>query len=186
MKKLLPFLILLLLTSCGTKKFYTLGENLKIKNEIQYSETIEVVQVSVPRYLQEYKIVKQVTPRQVELIKKAQWLVPMEERLTEILIDYLQQSLNNPNVHLYPWDADNEPKKRVSVEVKKFIASSKEVMLIANYKVMDFTNNTKQQKSFRSSIKTDGSMEGMMSSMEKVYLELLSEIKVTLLNNKGV
>ena len=185
MKKLLPILLLLLLlTGCGAKKFYTLGDNLNVKSTTSYSETIDVVKVTVPKYLKEHKIVRQITPYQIELIDKAQWLIPMEKKLTEVLIDYLQQALNTPNVHLYPWDSDNKSQKRVSVEVKKFIASSNEVMLIANYKVINLTNNTKQQKRFETSVKSNSSMEGMMYAMEKAYLKLLSEIKTTLINNK--
>ena len=183
MTKLLPFLILLLLTGCGSKKFYTLGDNLNITSSTTYSESIDVVKVTVPKYLKEHKIVRQVTPYQIELIEKAQWLVPMEKKLTDILIEYLQQSLNNPNVHLYPWESNNKASKRVSIEIKKFIASDKEVMLKANYKIVDLTNNKSNVKNFKTTIPTSNDIQSMLKSMEKAYIKLIENIKTSLINN---
>jgi uncharacterized lipoprotein YmbA len=176
--------MLLLLTGCGAKKFYTLGNNLNINETTTYSKSIDVVKVTVPKYLKEHKIVRQITPYQIELIDKAQWLIPMEKKLTEILIEYLQQSMNNPNVHLYPWDSDNKTHIRVSIEIKKFIASDNLVMLKANYKIMNLKNNTSHITRFETNVKSNSSIEAMMNSMEKAYLKLLAEIKTTLINNK--
>ena len=183
MNRLLPFLILLLLTGCGSKKFYTLGDNLNITSQTTYSESIDVVKVIVPKYLKEHKIVRQITPYQIELVGKAQWLVPMEKKLTEVLIDYLQQSLNNPNVHLYPWESDNKSTKRISIEIKKFIASDKEVMLKANYKIVDLKSNSSKVKLFKTTVPTSSDIQNMMESMEKAYLELIENIKTTLIKN---
>ena len=184
MNKLLLILSLLLFTGCGAKKFYTLGDDLKINANTTFTEPIDVLKVSVPKYLKEHKIVRQVTPYQIELINKAQWLVPMEKKLTEMLIDYLQQSMNNPNVYLYPWDSDKRASKRISIEIKKFIASDKEVMLKANYKIVNLNNNQSQIKIFETSVATKNDIESMMQSMEKAYLTLLADIKKTLINNK--
>ena len=184
MKKLSAILFLLLLTACGSKKFYTLGDNLNIGSTTTYEQTIDVVKVTVPKYLKEHKIVRQVTPYQIELIDKAQWLVPMEKKLTEILIEYLQQSLNNPNVHLYPWDSDNRTEKRISIEIKKFIASDNQVMLKANYKIMNLKSNTSKIRLFKTTVATTKTIESMMQGMEKAYLELIENIKTSLINNK--
>jgi len=183
MNRLLPFLILLLLTGCGSKKFYTLGENLTINSPTTYSEPIDVVKVVVPKYLQEHKLVRQVTPYQIEFIEKAQWLVPMEKKLTDILIDYLQQSLHNPNVHLYPWESNNKARKRVSIEIKKFIASDKEVILKANYKIINLQNNSTQRKNFKTTVATTDDVQSMLKSMEKAYIKLMKNIKTSLIDN---
>jgi uncharacterized lipoprotein YmbA len=177
MKALLILLFLLLTTGCGTKSYYTLGDNLSINSTDTYNENIGVVKVSVPKYLEEFKLVRQTSPYNVEIIDNANWLNPMQKRLTDMLIDYLQQSLNNPNVHLYPWDSTNKDKKRVSVRIKKFIAYNDDVILKADYKIHDLESNTIKSERFESSVKTDGSLEGMMSSMEKAYLELARNIK---------
>jgi uncharacterized lipoprotein YmbA len=183
MKRVLPFLILLLLAGCGSKKFYTLGDNLNVTSPTTYHESIDVVKVIVPKYLTEDKIVRQVTPYQIEFIEKAQWLVPMEKKLTDVLIDYLQQSLNNPDVHLYPWESDNKATKRVSIEIKKFIASDKEVTLKANYKIVDLTHHKNKTKLFKTTIPTNNDIHEMLKSMEKAYLELIKNIKTSLIEN---
>lgn len=186
MKQLLTFLLILLLTGCGTKKFYTLGDNLPIQNTHPFSQSIDVVKVKVPNYLKEQKIVRQITPYEIELIDKADWLIPMEKRLTEMLIDYLQQSMNNPNIHLYPWESDNKATLRVSVDIKKFIASNKEVTLKANYKIVNLTTKATQLKKFETKVPNDVTMKSMMKAMERAYFELMQEVEQTILNNKGV
>ena len=92
--------------------------------------------------------------------------------------------MNNPNVYLYPWDSDKRASKRISIEIKKFIASDKEVMLKANYKIVNLNNNQSQIKIFETSVATKNDIESMMQSMEKAYLTLLADIKKTLINNK--
>ena len=183
MKRLLPLMLLLLFTGCGSKKFYTLGENLNITSATTYTETIDVVKVVVPKYLTENKIVRQVTPYQIEFIDKAEWLVPMEKELTDMLIDYLQQSLHNPNVHLYPWESDKKASKRVSIEIKQFIASEKEVILKANYKIVNLPNNKSNLKNFKTTVPTTNDIQSMLKSMQKSYQELIEKIKTSIIND---
>jgi len=177
MKVLLTLLFLLLTTGCATKSYYTLGDNLAVDSTDNYKENIAVVKVTVPKYLEEFKLVRQTSPYNVEIIDNANWLNPMQKRLTDMLIDYLQQSMNNPNVHLYPWESSKKDKKRVSVRIKKFIAYNDNVILKADYKIHDLESNTINSERFETSVKTDGSLEGMMASMEKAYLELARNIK---------
>ena len=178
MKVLFTLLFLLLATGCSTtKSYYTLGDNLAVDSTDNYKENIAVVKVTVPKYLEEFKLVRQTSPYNVEIIDKANWLTPMQKRLTDVLIDYLQQSMNNPNVHLYPWDSSNKDKKRVSVRIKKFIAYNNNVILKADYKIHDLETNTIKSELFKTSVKTDGTLDGMMASMEKAYLELATNIK---------
>jgi len=186
MRSLLPILTLLLLTGCGSKKFYTLGENLTITSPTTYHEAIDVVKVEVPNYLTEPKIVRQVTPYQIEFIEDAEWLIPMEKKLTDVLIEYLQQSLNNPNVHLYPWESNQKAAKRVSVEIKNFIASDKEVTLKANYKIVDLRNNRHKIEHFKTTLPTTNNTQDMLKSMEKAYFELIKKIKTSLIENNWV
>ncbi len=184
MKQLLLILFLLLFTACGTKKFYTLGNNMHIKTKENFNKSIDVLKVKVPKYLHEHKIVRQVSPYQIEFIDKANWLIPMEKKLTQMLIEYLQQSMNNPNIHLYPWDSNNNTNIRISIDIQKFIASKDSVALKANYKVMYLKSKTSKMKSFEIQLPTNASIENMMSVMEEVYTLLIEQIKTTILNNK--
>jgi uncharacterized lipoprotein YmbA len=177
MKKLLPILALFLLTACESKKYYTLGNTLNITPTVNYTKEIDVVKINVPKYLRDHTLVRQVTPYQVEIIDKAQWLTPMQKRLTNVLIDYLQKSMNNPNVHLYPWNSGQKTAKRVTVTIKRFIAYKTEVVLEANYKIQDFEKKTTETKLFKSSVETNENIDNMMASMEKAYFELAEKIK---------
>lgn len=184
MPKLLLLLLILLFTACGSKKFYTLGEQLNIESKTTHTEQIDVVKVIVPKYLKEHKVVRQVTPYQIELVDKAHWLIPMEKKLTQMLIDYLQQSMKNPNIQLYPWAGDNKTSKRIALDIKRFIASNKKVSLRANYTITKLGTNSSKTSYFETEVKTKENIESMMQAMEEAYLELLEEISSTIINNK--
>ncbi len=181
MKRVLPLLFLLLFIGCSSKKYYTLGNNLEISKNITYTRPIDVVTVNVPKYLQDQVLVRQITPYQVELLKKAQWLTPMKKRLTNILINYLQKSLNNPNVHLYPWNANRKADKRVEVTIKRFIAYKDKVYLEADYKIYNYHTKNSINKLFSTKVPTSIEIDTMMESMEKAYLQLLEEIKTAII-----
>jgi len=181
MKSILLLLFILLLTGCSSKKYYTLGNNLEIAQKLTYTRPIDVVTVNVPKYLQDQVLVRQTTPYQVELLDKAQWLTPMKKRLTNILINYLQKSLNNPNVHLYPWNANKKADKRVAVTIKRFIAYKDNVYLDANYKIYNYHTKSSIDKLFSTKIPTNIEIDSMMESMERAYLQLLEEIKTELI-----
>ncbi len=171
------FTLLLLMGGCTPKRYYTLGNNLDITQKITYRKPIDVVTVNVPKYLQDLILVRQITPYQVELLDKARWLTPMKKRLTNVLINYLQKSLNNPNVHLYPWNANRKADKRVEVTIKRFIAYKDKVYLDADYKIYDYNTKKSITKLFSTKVETDKKIDSMMESMEKAYQQLLEEIK---------
>ena len=177
MKILLVLLFLLLLTGCSSKRYYTLGNNLDITKNITYTKPIDVVTVDVPKYLQDQVLVRQTTPYQVEILKKAQWLTPMKKRLTNVLINYLKKSLNSPNVHLYPWNSNQKADKRVEVTIKRFIAYKDKVYLDADYKIYNYNTKKSLNKLFSTKVETSVGIDSMMESMEKAYLQLLEEIK---------
>ena len=184
MFKLLPLLslsLLLLLSGCGSKKYYTLGNTINVQSTTTYTKEIDVVRVNVPKYLRDHTLVRQVSPYQVEIIDKAQWLTPMQKHLTNVLIDYLQKSMNNPNIHLYPWNAGKNTAKRVSVTIKRFIAYNNEVILEANYKIENLEKKISTTKLFHTTVESNHNIDNMMASMEKAYFELAEKIKMEVL-----
>lgn len=174
---LILLLLMVILQGCSSKRYYTLGDTSEINATQTYSKSITVEKVDVPKYLKDNTLVKQVTPYQVILIEEANWLTPMQKRLTNVLISYLQKSLNNPNVYLYPWAMEKDTQKRVSLQIKRFIAYQDHVILEANYKIYDFKSKNHTTKLFNTKVKTLESTESMMESMEKAYFQLMEEIK---------
>jgi len=173
----IPLFFILMLQGCSEKHYYTFGDTSHINTTQIYTKNITVEKVEVPKYLQDNTLVKQITPYEVMLIKKANWLTPMQKHLTNVLISYLQKSFNNPNVYLYPWEIDKNSYKRVSLKIKRFIAYQDHVILEANYKIYDFNKKSYTTKLFSTKVKTLTSTESMMESMEKAYFQLMEEIK---------
>jgi len=176
-KLFLSLLFTLLMIGCSSKEYYTFGDTSNIYVEQTYKEIISVEKVEIPKYLKDNAIVRQISPYQVIRLKNANWLTPMQKRLTNVLINYLQQSLNNPNIYLYPWESKKKTTKRVSLKIKRFIAYNKEVILEASYQIRSLKNRTHQTKLFTTKVPTVEETEGMMESMEKAYFKLMKQIK---------
>jgi len=177
----ITLLLILLLQGCSTKSYYTIGDTSHIKSPHTYSKNIAVDKVEIPKYLKDSVIVKQVSPYQIMLIENANWLTPMQRRLTNVLINYLQKSLNNPNVYLYPWESKKESNKKISLKIKRFIAYKSEVILEANYTIYDFSSKRYSTKLFSTHVETTENTDAIMASMEKAYFELMEAIKLELL-----
>ena len=178
MKKLfLGLFLILLINGCSSKEYYTFGDTSYVHVDATYKEILAIEKVEVPKYLKDNAIVKQISPYQVIRLKNANWLTPMQKRLTNVLINYLQQSLNNPNIYLYPWESKKKTSKKVSLKIKRFIAYNKTVILEASYQITDLKNKTSKTKLFTTKIATKEGTEAMMESMEKAYFKLIKNIK---------
>ncbi len=110
-------------------------------------------------------------------MKDANWLMPMQKHLTNVLISYLQKSLNNPNIYLYPWESTKETDKKISLKIKRFIAYNNEVILDASYQISDLKSKTNTTKLFSTKVETSHDIESVMEAMEKAYFELSDNIK---------
>ncbi len=178
MKKIfLTLTFILLITGCSSKRYYTLGDTSDIQAEENCTKIIAIEKVGIPKYLKDSTIVKQISPYQVELIKDANWLMPMQKHLTNVLISYLQKSLNNPNIYLYPWESTKETDKKISLKIKRFIAYNNEVILDASYQITNLKSKTNTTKLFSTKIETSDDIESVMKAMEKAYFELSNNIK---------
>lgn len=178
MKQLtIGLLIAISLLGCSSKQYYTLGNTSNMHSEEIYTKIIAVEKVGIPKYLKDNAIVKQISPYQVELMQDANWLIPMQKHLTNVLISYLQKSLNNPNVYLFPWESDKKTEKKVSVKIKRFIAYNNSVILDASYQITNLKSKTNTTKLFNTSVQANDDIESMMESMEKAYFELTENIK---------
>ena len=171
-------LLLLLFAGCSTKEYYTFGDNVQtISSSHTCTKIIAIEKVKVPKYLTDTSIVHQLTPYRVIRLKNANWLTPMKKRLTNVLIDYLQKSLNNPNIYLYPWESKKKTDIKISVKIKRFIAYKDEVILEASYQIKNLKTQENQTKLFHTSIPSSHLTEDIMESMEKAYFKLIKEIE---------
>jgi len=174
----IPILFLLLFAGCSKKEYYTFGDNINgISSAYTSTKIIAIEKVKVPKYLTDTSIVYQVSPYRVVRLKKANWLTPMKKRLTNVLIDYLQKSLNNPNIYLYPWESKKKTDIKVSVRIKRFIAYQDKVILEARYQIKNVKTQENQTKLFNTSIPSSHDTEEIMKSMEKAYFKLIETIK---------
>lgn len=180
MKTLLKVTLLLLFSflsmACSSKKYYTLGDTSRVKVQRAYPANIGIKKVEIPRYLKDNSLVKQVTPYEVEIIENAHWLAPMQKHLTNVLISYLQNSLNNPNISLYPWESSKNIEKRISLKIKRFIAYKNQVFLEGSYQIDNLQTKNSTTKLFSKNISTQKNTEAIMKSMENLYFQLASEI----------
>jgi len=182
MKKLLLIPLLLIFTACSSKEYYTFGDTSEINQIESCHQTIAIEKVKVPKYLKDNAIVKQVSPYKVIRIKDANWLTPMQKRLTNVLINYLQKSLNNPNIYLYPWESQKkDTDKKISVKIQRFITYNNQVILDATYQIKNLKTRDKKTKLFSTTVVTSDNIESMMEAMEKAYFRLSKEIKTNII-----
>jgi len=174
----IAFILLLsiYINGCSSKKYYTLGDTSNITSKYNYKKAIGIEKIEIPKYLKDNSLVKQITPYQVERIKDANWLIPMQKHLTNVLISYLQKSLNNPDINLYPWESHKKITKKVSLKINRFIAYKNTVILEGSYQINNLETKTSDTELFSKKVVTGESTESMMKAMEKVYFLLASEL----------
>jgi len=169
---------ILLLGGCSAKEFYTLGDISKVKRGVvQKREFIGVEQVKVPAYLMDTPIYIKRSDYHVKKIDGANWVNSMDERLTSVLIAYLQKYMDNPNIYLYPWSGVRHIDKKLSLTINDFIASNGEVHLSARYRILDKKSNKIDSHFFEIKEPIYGKrVEDMVRSMEKAYFALIQDI----------
>ena len=164
------------LGGCSSTKYYTLGDTSDITTQQNYGKAIGIEKIEIPKYLKDNSLVKQITPYQVERIDNANWLIPMQKHLTNVLISYLQKSLNNPDVNIYPWESHKSISKKVSLKIKRFIAYNNTVTLEGSYQITNVDNKSTETKLFSKKVLTGKNTEEIMKAMEKAYFLLASEL----------
>jgi len=113
----------------------------------------------------------------VKKLENANWVNSMDERLTSVLIAYLQKYMDNPNIYLYPWSGVRHIDKKLTLIINDFIASNGEVHLSARYRILD--KKTKNIDSYFFEINEPfygKRVEDMIMAMEKAYFKLIQDI----------
>ena len=169
----------LFLTACGSKQLYTLGDTSHIAPSSKTTkEAIAVEKIELPIYFMDSPIYKKNTPYHLVKVDNANWIHSMDTHLTNVLIIYLQKSLNTATIYPYPWSSVDKIDKKISLTISTFIAHKNIVSLDANFAIYD--KNKKKSSNYLFSTKTeikDSSVESMIEAMDKAYFRLLEKIK---------
>jgi len=174
----LLLLYLFFTIGCSSKEYYTFGDNIAaISSSHKSTKIISIEKVKIPKYLTDSSVVYQLTPYRVIRLKEANWLTPMKKRLTNILINYLQKSMNNPNIYLYPWENKQKSDLLISLKIKRFISYQGEVILEAQYRIKNFKTGKTITKLFETKEPSSHLAEDIMKSMERAYFKLIEEIE---------
>ncbi|HIM94865.1 MAG TPA: hypothetical protein EYM49_07535 [Campylobacterales bacterium] len=178
-KILITFSTLLLLTACSSKQLYTLGDTSNISPSDKTTlESIAVEKIELPIYFMDSPIYKKNTPYHLVKVDNANWIHSMDKHLTNVLIVYLQKSLNSASIYPYPWSSVDKIDKKISLTIGNFIAYKKSVNLDANFQI--YNKNSKKSSNYLFSTKIDikdNSVESMIEAMDRAYFELLDKIK---------
>lgn len=176
---LLSLGVSLLLTACGSKQLYTLGDTSNIlPSDKTTQEIIAVEKIELPIYFMDSPIYKKNTPYHLVKVDNANWIHSMDTHLTNVLITYLQKSLNTPTIYPYPWSSVDRVDKKISLTISNFIAQKKSVNLEASFQI--YNKNSKKSSNYLFTTKTDiknNSVESMIEAMDRAYFELLEKIK---------
>jgi len=179
MKKIfLAVAITILFGACSSKQLYTLGDTSSvIQSGKANQEFLAVEKIELPIYLMNSPIYRKDSKYHLEKIDKANWINSMDEHLTNVLISYLQKSMNNPNIYTYPWSHIKKIDKKISVTISSFISYKNIVTLEANYQIMDKRKDKTSNYFFNTQESFHGkSVEYMIEAMEKAYFRLAKEI----------
>ena len=177
----LTLTILLFGAACSSKQLYTFGDTSQINQTISNHQFIAVERVQLPIYLMDSPIYKKKNPFHLTRIDDANWINAMDEHLTNVLISYLQKSMNNPNIYAYPWSTIKRLDKKISLTITNFIAYKNSVSLEASYHIFDKKQHQTTNYFFRTKeLIKDDDINSMLHAMEESYFRLAEEIKSNL------
>jgi len=124
-------IITLFLVSCWAPKSYILdNKNIKISNKA-FSKSIGVKTIELPQYLLTKEIPFLKDDNQLIYLKDKKWATYLDEHLTNRVVSTLQKAFNTPRVYKYPQNTSTKPDIILQININKFIANSKEVILDA-------------------------------------------------------
>jgi uncharacterized lipoprotein YmbA len=174
-----PFftILLLILSGCGSSKYFMLTEPQSISK--QYNHRLEVVgveKISLPEYMKQGKVAKQISSTQIDYLDNDNWLEDMEESLTKRLIVVIQKGFNTPSVYAYPWGLSKQSSIKIKVRINKFIAYGDSVYLDANYEITHLKSSKKYSKLFNTKVSTKGDTPSIVSSMNIAFSRLSKSI----------
>jgi len=169
--------LLLILNGCGSSKYFMLTEPQSVNRHYNHRlEVVGVEKISLPEYMKQGKVAKQISSTQIDYLNDANWLEDMEESLTKRLIVTIQKGFNTPSVYAYPWGLSKQSNIKVQVRINKFIAYGDSVYLDANYEITHLKSDKKYSKLFNTKVSTKDDTPSIVSSMNIAFSRLSKSI----------
>lgn len=177
--------LLLFVVGCGgSSRYFMLTETERIpQHSIKHLPLVGVEKISLPEYMQQGSVARQLSPTQIEYSKSAKWSEDMEESLTKQLIVALQKSFNHPDVYTYPWDLSKQANIKIKLTISKFIAYGKNIYLDASWKISDLRVAKERSQLFSITVPTGQTDEEIVASMNRAFSKLSKKIIANLNRN---
>ncbi len=170
--------LMIILNGCGSSRYFMLAEpsNATAKHYNHQLPLVGVTKISIPEYMKQGKVAKQVSSTQIDYLDDDNWLEDMEASLTKQLIVNIQKGFDTPNVYAYPWGLSKQANLKVQVRINKFIAYGKYVYLDASYEINDLRSAKKYSKLFSTKVATQESVQSIVSSMNIAFSKLSKSV----------
>ena len=171
MKKLL-FLLIFFLVGCSTKNYILPSTTTPlIKHK---SVQIGVKEVEVPEYLLDNKFIIEdgVEAKELNVV----FVESLDRLLTKKTIDILKESLNNPNVFLYPWEVKEKKGYIISIKIDDFKYSNGKAILKGSYKIYNVLTKKEYIKNFRLTKTSKATKKDLVMSLNGLYKKVVLDI----------
>jgi len=91
--------------------------------------------VSIPSYLNQAGIARQIAPNQIAVSADARWATPLSESIPTLLANYLQALVKSP-IETNPLPPGIQVDTLIEVRITRFIADDKSLYLQAQYRLI--------------------------------------------------
>ena len=173
MRILLTLFLIFIYSGCTQKNSYLLPTT----NYTKITTTnvqIGVKKVETPSYLDSDKILIKDGAKVKEV--GSTFVAPPSELLTNKVIRILKNSLNNPNVLLYPWDIKSKKGYIVEIKLDKFMYDSGYAVVEGSYYIKRANNELVVSKNFSKKVATSKDVESIVDSLSKLFDSVVIEI----------
>ncbi len=176
MKNILILSIIFLLNGCGGSLYYTFKIEPINKNSLSLiKDYIALEEMEIPDYLKQNHIA--IMQKNQVTFLSAKWSEPVEQLLKKETISFFMRD-ESIGVIEYPWQQDIKAKDIIKITIEDFIYKNGNVILEGYYFLKK--NGKTYKKLFFYKEKCDKNAKNIVKTMQKLYKELLTDIKANL------
>ena len=184
-KKLFYILTILILTSCGTPKYYILDTKYSNINVDSYKKSISIHDIKIPSYLEGNNIAIREKNNIIVYSKEHLWAEKLDISIHRNLINYLQDRFKNSNISSYPYDTPKLPDLNIKLEIVKFISDKKYINLEANYRIYNKNTNKITVRKYTTKISHNNEYQNIVRQMNFVLQKLFNDISRSIYANSN-